>query len=310
MLEYRVLSIKNIKEILKPYGIYHFSNAKKLSGGSENTNYIITSNNKKYVICLFEHKSHSHAHNLTRLLSYLKTHNFNTTETLSTIDKKIITIWNKKPIIVKHFIEGKIKNNLPNNLIELIGKALGKLHKIPAPSYLPTIIDYGQEHFELVNQYAKKSTFKYWLNEIKKYIQIYLEMNLPKALIHSDLFCDNVIVREDDKKVTIIDFEEATYYYRVFDIGMAIIGSCSEKNILKKEKIKSLLFGYEKVIKLTLEEKSSLQAFTVYAGASMSFWRHRNFNYVHPNLGLNDHYKALQNLANYAKKNSKLFFDL
>ena len=132
-------------------------------------------------------------------------------------------------------------------------------------------------------------------------------MNLPKALIHSDLFCDNVIVSEDKQNVTIIDFEETTYYYRIFDIGMAIIGSCSERNVLNQEKIKSLLHGYSKVIKLTPDEKRSLQAFTVYAGSSMTFWRHKNFNYVHPNIGLNDHYKALQILANYAKKNSNLF---
>ena len=107
----------------------------------------------------------------------------------------------------------------------------------------------------------------------------------------------------------IIDFEEAAYYYRVFDIGMAIIGSCSVGKILKQDKIKSFLLGYAKEIKLIPNEKRVLQAFTVYAGAAMCFWRHRNFNYVHPNMGLNDHYKALQTLANYAKTHSNLFFD-
>ena len=307
MPEYSNLSNENIKQILKPYGIKNFTDVKKLSGGSENTNYLVTANNNRYVLCLFEHKSLSHAHNLTQVLSHLKIHNFKTTETLPTTDGKTLTTWNKKPILIKHFIEGKIKNNLPNYLIELVGKALGKLHQIPPPSYLPKIVDYGQEHFGLVNQYAAKSSFEDWLREIKKYIQPYLDMNLPKALIHSDLFCDNVIVSEDKQNVTIIDFEETTYYYRIFDIGMAIIGSCSERNVLNQEKIKSLLHGYSKVIKLTPDEKRSLQAFTVYAGSSMTFWRHKNFNYVHPNIGLNDHYKALQILANYAKKNSNLF---
>ena len=309
MLEYSVLSNENIKQILKPYGIKNFNTVKKLSGGSENTNYLITTKNNRYVLCLFEHKSLSHAHNLTKLLSHLKIHKFKTTETFPATNGEILTIWNKKPILIKHFIEGKIKYNLSNHLIELVGKALGKLHQIPPPSYLPKIIDYGQEHFGLVSQYAKESPFEYWIKEIKKYIKPYLKKNLPKALIHSDLFCDNVIISQDKQDVTIIDFEEAAYYFRVFDLGMAIIGSCSEKDLLNKDKIKSLLHGYSKVITLMPEEKRSLQAFTVYAGASMSFWRHKNFNYVYPNMGMENHYKALQTLADHARKNSNLFID-
>ena len=56
MPEYSVLSNENIKQILKPYGIKNFNTVKKLSGGSENTNYLITTNNNRYVLCLFEHK--------------------------------------------------------------------------------------------------------------------------------------------------------------------------------------------------------------------------------------------------------------
>ena len=57
MPEYSNLSNENIKQILKPYGIKNFTDVKKLSGGSENTNYLVTANNNRYVLCLFEHKS-------------------------------------------------------------------------------------------------------------------------------------------------------------------------------------------------------------------------------------------------------------
>ena len=36
----------------------------------------------------------------------------------------------------------------------------------------------------------------------------------------------------DARRATIMDFEEASYYYRVFDIGMMFIGiCCKEKNL-------------------------------------------------------------------------------
>ena len=81
-----------------------------------------------------------------------------------------------------------------------------------------------------------------------------------------------------------------------------------EGKILNKEKVKSFLIGYKKEIKLTPDEEKALQAFTVYAGASMTFWRHRNFNYVYPNIGLKNRFKALQTLTDYAKEQSSLFF--
>ena len=308
MTQYSILNKQDVTRILMPYSIKNLTNIEKLSGGSENTNYLITTNNCRYVLSLFENKSLDHVRVLTQLLSHLNENNFKTSQTISMTDEQTVTYWNKKPIIIKHFIEGEIMDTLPNHIIELVGEATGKLHQVPPPDYLPKTFDYGQENFKLVNQYAPKTQFEDWIQGIRQYIQPYLEMDLPKAFIHSDLFCSNIIISNDEKSVTIIDFEEAAYYYRVFDIGMAIIGLCSEGKILNKEKVKSFLIGYAKVIKLTPNEEKALQAFTVYAGAAMTFWRHRNFNYVYPNMGLNNHYKALQALADYAKAQSSLFF--
>ena len=308
MTQYSILNKQDVTRILMPYSIKNLTNIEKLSGGSENTNYLITTNNCRYVLSLFENKSLDHVRVLTQLLSHLNENNFKTSQTISMTDEQTVTYWNKKPIIIKHFIEGEIIDTLPNHIIELVGKATGKLHQVSPPDYLSKTFDYGQENFKLVNQYAPKTRFKDWILAIRRYIQPYLEMDLPKAFIHSDLFCSNIIISNDEKSVTIIDFEEAAYYYRVFDIGMAIIGLCSERKILNKEKVKSFLLGYAKVIKLTPNEKKALQAFTVYAGAAMTFWRHRNFNYVYPNMGLNNHYKVLQTLADYAKAQSSLFF--
>ena len=89
---------------------------------------------------------------------------------------------------------------------------------------------------------------------------------------------------------------------------MAIIGLCSVNKTIDAEKLGQLLRGYCQIISLTADEQAALQAFTVYAGASMSLWRHRNFNYIPPEIGLKNHYKALQILANNAKNQSPDFF--
>ena len=124
-------------------------------------------------------------------------------------------------------------------------------------------------------------------------------MDLPKAFIHSDLFWSNIIIQADGPAIFIMDFEEATYYYRVFDIGMTIIGICAEGKEINLEKAQHLLRGYQSETTLSSQELEALRAFTVYAGTAMTFWRHRNFNYVKPDPAMFDHYLGLKVLVDF-----------
>ncbi len=92
---------------------------------------------------------------------------------------------------------------------------------------------------------------------------------------------------------------------------MTIIGICGEEKNINMKKIKHLLDGYQSEIKLLEEEINSLRAFAIYAGASMTFWRHQNFNYVKPNSKMYNHYMGLKVLVDdLVKKDDDCFVDL
>ena len=236
-MQYTTLNIEEINAITKQHDIDKILSASVLSGGSENTNYLIHSKNKKYVLTICEQKSIEEAKHLAQLLEHLARNNFSTSRVIRTQKEELTSIYQHKPILLKSFLEGDIIKDLSSDLMELIGIQLGRLHQIKAPDYLPTALNYGIEHFGQVAIYAENSTFHIWLKKIKTQIIPYLSASLPRALIHSDVFYNNVIIEEDKSKVTIMDFEEATHYYRIFDIGMAIVGLCSENEEinLKKE---------------------------------------------------------------------------
>ena len=59
----------------------------------------------------------------------------------------------------------------------------------------------------------------------------------------------------------IIDFEEACVYYRIFDLGMAIVGLCAQGNEIKIGKTKALLGGYQDQTRLKRQERKYLQLF-------------------------------------------------
>jgi homoserine kinase type II len=291
------LTHNSVLEILFPYDIKNINSFKLLSGGSENSNYLVKTSNKDYVLTISEQKSQDKAHELASLLEYLHVNNFASSKVINTTQKQGITLWNAKPVMVKEYLDGDIVNDLTLPLLTSLGEQLASLHLLPAPDYLPKTLSYGIEKFDEIKVYAPKSDFFKWLKETQAYIESFISEELPYAMIHSDIFSDNIIVSKDGKTATIMDFEEATYHYRVFDLGMMIVGTCCDGTELSLEKAKALLTGYQKHIKLADSEINALQAFTAYGAAATAFWRHQNFNYVNIDEEMQDHYKAMQNIA-------------
>ena len=300
MTQYTKVDKEKIRTVLQEeYGINLVKNHSILSGGSENTNFVIETPRDKFVLTICEQKSKKEAEQLAQLLKYLDQNNFVSSKVISTLNDNLLCDIYNKPTMLKAYIEGNIQENCSASIIYSIGIEVAKLHLIPPPNYLQTSLNYGIQSFHEVGLYAKGTAFEVWLNQKKHFIEAYLSDDLPKALIHSDIFPSNVIISEDQSKTIVMDFEEACNYYRIFDIGMSIVGLCREGVTINIQKAKNLLAGYESRINLLPVEKNSLQAFVVYAATAMTFWRHRNFNYINPIPSQFNHYKELQSITNY-----------
>ena len=298
MAHYTVLNDRDVQTIISHYTIETVLSYKVLSGGSENTNYLVNTQTQAFVLTICEQKTQEEAKDLACLLEYLHHNNFATSKVQKTKGEAFIVVWNDKPVMLKQFIEGHIIQDFPDDLLVYLGRELAKLHQVKAPNYVPQTLNYGNiNRFEEVQDYAPDSSFHKWIINTKHYIENYISPDLPKALIHSDVFNSNIIVDKDQERGTIMDFEEACYYYRVFDIGMMIVGTCSDQGTININKLACLLEGYQKEITLLDIEKRALKAFTVYAATTTAFWRHHNFNYVNIIPEKKDHYLEMKLLA-------------
>lgn len=302
MTLYTSLNLTEANELATQFAIGNVHSLKGLSGGSENSNYLLTTEKGKYVLTICEQKTQSEADQLAQLLEHLASNHFPTSKIIRTTGNATTILWKNKPVILKAFIDGTIIQDYPEHLLVLLGRTLAQLHLIEAPTYLPKGINYGIHHFSEMEKYAPNDPFYSWLKEIKTIVEQYIDADLPQCLIHSDVFYSNVIVSEQNDAVTIMDFEEAGYYFRIFDIGMTIVGICGEGKTVNLFKTSHLLKGYQQVVELTTIERNALQTFTVYAAAAMSFWRHKNFNYTNPTPTMKDHYKALKYIADDVKQ--------
>jgi len=308
MAHYSILNKADILEILKPYSIYSIKKFKILDGGSENTNYKIDSEVGKIVLTISEQKTIQEAQDLAELLDHLKKNNFDTSELVHTSQNKSLSIYKNKPVMVKRYLEGKIMSDIPLHLLQQIGADTARLHKISVPDYVRDIMWCGKERFNEVKQYALNSPFDLWLKDTHSYIDKNTAPDLPKAFIHSDIFGSNIIINNDKTKATIMDFEEATHYYRVFDIAVLFISLCVQSGDIDFTRASSILKGYTSITRLTDEEKQALQPLTVYAAAGVAFWRHKNFNFTKPDKDLKDTYLKMKDLADRVRALSSNFF--
>ena len=293
---YTNLDNKSLQSIVQQYAIPPITNWSILEGGSENTNYLLETAKQKYILTICERKTFEETTTLVNLLRHLEEHQFKSTTVIPNKKDQNISFFEDKPIILKSYLSGKIIQNLPNQIIEEIGTDISHLHLIPAPDYLPKVYSYGQQVFSDLTTTNINHPFVDWLSEMHVYIKDNLNTTLPKALIHGDIFFSNIIIDQQDTP-TIIDFEEACYYYRMYDIGMAIVGLCNQDGIIDFTKASQLIQGYEKIIPIPNSEKDAIQLFIIYAATATAFWRFRQFNIIAPTPSHKDAYLEMKKIA-------------
>jgi len=297
MAHYTILNDTSIKNIFDQYDIGELLEYEVLSGGFENTNYRIKATKGEYVLTICDLKSQTEASNLACLLVHLNENKFATSQIIPNKKGTQVGDFEGKSLLLKTFIKGIITPDFSNSQMEKLGKNLAILHGIEAPEFVPRCLGYGIERFAEVHTHAPDSSFAKWLKPTSEYIQSFINDDLPKALIHADLFFNNIITEPKTGQVTMMDFEEAAYYCRVYDLGMTLVGTCVFDRQLNLEKAQYLLNAYQEKNTLTKQERNALQAFTAYAATATAFWRFMNYNFVRPDEMEKDRYKEMQDVA-------------
>jgi len=286
-----------VEGLARRFGIDDITDFSVMDGGLENTNYRLETNSGKYVLTLCDQKLLKHATNLASLLTHLADHGIRTSRVVVPPDDgPTVILHDEKPVILKHYVGGDIAENTSGKVLVQVGEEMGRLHKISAPSYLPKSFPYGRSYFSEVIDSNLDHAYVDWLSEKKSYLQEQIPQHLPMTLIHGDVFYDNLIV-QGERLMAIIDFEEACHYYRSFDLGMVIVGTCRDRQGISFQKARQFLRGYQNDTTLESVERESLQAFAVYAAVATSFWRFRQYHLLRPDPQLYDKHVEMQTLA-------------
>ncbi|MCP4141581.1 MAG: homoserine kinase [Chloroflexi bacterium] len=297
MMQYIKLQKSDIHEIMRRYALETIG-FEPIAEGAGNTNYLIKTTRGDYALTLFEIEK-SRAIQICDLLNLLEEFKFPATRIQRLPNGSVMTSYRGKSVLLKPYIIGDVKKNLDENMLHQIGEKLAELHEIPLPrsTFLPEKHPYGLHTFSRVLKKGIDPDYERWLEGKYALLKKNIPEGLPYGLTHGDLFYDNVLFDGDEFKA-MLDFEEAAQYYKIFDIGMALLGICLKDSQIALDKARSLIKGYQKIRMLTTQEKESLKLFIEYAAISTSSWRFWKYNIDTPIAEISMKYMEMVKIAN------------
>jgi len=274
------LTKADAEKCIAPYLLGKLIDCQPIVGGNANSSFLLTIEANRFILTICEQPLET-IKTLVRLLQYLAEGAFLTNTVVSTTENSILT-HHDKPYYLKTYLSGEAPQQLTESMLFQVGRAMGELHKIRCPTWLPNTFEYGEHLFDNFIE-DNNGDFSEWLASTgTKFLPTIRQENLPTGLIHGDIFCDNTIF-ENEKLVAIIDFETACNHPFVFDIGMALTGTCMHGREIHKQKAQALLAGYLEERLLLDQELSAIRHYAAYAAAATAFWRYKEFNIVRKN---------------------------
>ena len=287
MAVYTRIDKNDIKLINNKFEIEKIISFQGIKQGIENTNYLLKSKNKKFILTIFEKRvSNKEVPFFMKLMDKLNSSKINCPKPLRTKGDSYLIKLKKKTACIVSFLEGKDKKKLNIKDCYTVGKTTAQMHLVTEKLKLYRKNSMGIKN---LNPLLKSIKFKYnkfskidlFLKNNLKNISKYWPKKLPNGIIHGDLFIDNIFFKKN-KLSGIIDFYFAGNDYFMYEIAICVNALCFDKHknkfILNKNKVRNLIKGYEKVKKISIKEKNSLNILC--RGAALRYFLTRLYDYT------------------------------
>jgi len=286
MAIYTKLNQDKIKEILSNYNLGKLESYKGIEQGIENTNYFLSVNKKKFILTIYEKRVKSEdLPFFSDLMSSLNKSKFKCPAPISNNKNETITDFNGKKLMIVSFLEGKAKENLSPTNCKAIGSEVAKMHELTKNFNFSRQNDLSVNSWRKLFESVKDNCTKIH-KDLPKLIKENLDdveknwpNNLPKGIIHADLFHDNIFFIQD-KFSGVIDFYFSCKDFFAFEIAICFNALCFDgikSNLsFNVTKAKNFIDGYTSVRRLTDEELNSIKVLS--QGAALRFLLTRVFD--------------------------------
>jgi homoserine kinase type II len=264
MAIYTTINRREAARISEEFGLGDLVSFTGIRNGSVNTHYLLEAKRGRFFLKIDEVKSELEVKQEQELLFYLKRQGCPCPQPLRSKKGRYYHEFHGKYLSVSKYVEGSelpLEKITPSHLA-LVGQTLADIHLIGRGykkgidnrfGFTKVISIYHDVRRQLPSHL--KNIVRVLDDEIS-YLENYLDNNLPKGIIHGDLFPDNVKFK-GSRLVGIIDFEAACRGKLIYDLATAVNAFCYLDGRYRIERFEPLISGYESLRPLSLPEWDS-----------------------------------------------------
>jgi homoserine kinase type II len=252
------------RALLSDYGLGALRGWEGIAGGSVNSNFAIDAATGRVFLRLYEEQELAGARRETALLERLASAGVPTPAPLRRLDGALVSVLRGKAAALFPWRAGTMRcqaSVMPDDVWR-VGEALARVHVAGAGE----TVDPGRFRFEDLMarldrvEASGDSRFAPLVPSLRGSLaRLHAGRNpgLPRGLIHSDLFRDNVLWGGDGCVAALLDFESACYGTYAYDLMVTVLSWCFGDD-LDARLASALRAGYESVRSLTDAEKDAL----------------------------------------------------
>jgi len=292
MSVYTTVTPEQLGAWLRNYSVGTLVSLRGISAGIENTNYFVTTSQGRFVLTLFEKLQARELPFYLNLMAHLSGHGIPCPKPIANLDNRFLGELNGKPASLVSFLAGKdIEDPAPDHCAQ-VGAMLASLHLAGKSYALAMNNPRGPKWWKAVMPEIipfMPADDVALLREEVRFQSLYRCSDLPRGVVHADLFRDNVLF-ENNLIAGVIDFYFACSDVLLYDVAITANDWCiSAGGMLDPGRCAALLDAYRGVRPFTAMERGAWPV--MLRAAALRFWVSRLYDLHLPRPGELTHAK-------------------
>ena len=277
---------------LKQYAIGALVDLRGISSGIENTNYFLTTTHGRHVLTLFERLAQEELPYFLTLMDHLARHGVPCPQPVANIADSLLATLNDKPASIVSCLAGSSVDEPEPMHCAQVGEALADIHLAGKTFPVQRANPRGAAWWKTIAQQLVPfldSEAAQLLNDEIRFQALHRLQDLPRGVIHADLFRDNVLF--DGVRLTgVIDFYFACHDAWLYDVAIAANDWCGNSDgTLDEARLLALLQAYHGVRPFAPIERGAWPV--MLRAAALRFWVSRLYDLHFPRPGELTHAK-------------------
>jgi len=296
---------------LRNYSIGVLVSLEGIPAGIENTNYFVITTQGRYVLTLFEKLRPHELPFYLNLMAHLSSHGIPCPKPIANLDNELLGELNGKPAALVSFLAGKDLLDAQASHCAQVGVMLANMHLAGKTYTLRMDNPRGLKWWkavmpEIIPLLSAEDAAL--LREEVRFQSLYRFSDLPRGVIHADLFRDNVLF--DNNQITgVIDFYFACTDALLYDLAIAVNDWCvANGGRLDPVRTAALLEAYRVARPFTAIERGAWPV--MLRAAALRFWVSRLYDFHLPRPGELTHAKDPGHFRQILKQHIANEYDL